>query len=218
MAYTKTQVYKASGAFPALTGVTAGSLLVLEIHTFDDTTTISSITDTQSNTWTVHGISPATVATGERVTIASAFNATAGNTTATIVRNTGSVNMYCVFYEYAGFGASDPFQSIASAENTTANPSWNLSAVPTGALIVGGVSHRGGTITPGANYTKEVESTSNYYQYSQYDLDAGAGGTVAFDMTASAARWTGIAAVFNTASSSAIARISSGYHVRNINR
>ena len=203
MAYTKTQVFEGTGPFPALTGVTAGALLVVQIHTFDDTTTISSVTDDKGNTWTVHGISPATNATGECVTIASAPNAAAGTTNLTITRNTGSVGMRTFLYEFAGFGAASPFQSIASADNaSSANPSWSLTSVPAGALIVGGVSHRGGTITPGANYTEQGEYASNYFQQSQYDLDAGAGGTVAFDMTASAARWTGIAAVFNTAAAS----------------
>lgn len=151
------------------THVTSGNLLVIYVfNATDATTVINSIAwvGGNSGTLTPTPLSPIT-AGGKRMWCYTA-QITASTGTGVTVTFSASINSIVVFAEYAGLAASAAIDGEIAANGTsTAINSGNLTTTNANDTLVGGIfvtTSGGGTLTPGASFTLEVNNASTSHR------------------------------------------------------
>lgn len=195
--------------------VTAGSLLVLVVHTYSNSVTVVDVTDDKSNTW-VEAVTARSGSITERVQIWYATNVAAGATAITVDQS-GSASRKWHVYEVSGFTDWGALTVITSenASNSSA-PSLTLTSVEANSFVIGGISIQDQSFTPGGAYTQAYNGDGNYRQSGQYDADSGAAGNVTVDCTlGGATNWNFAAVAFGEqVSGGSIAPHSMHYHLR----
>lgn len=203
------------GTSGAGSNVTAGSLLVLVVHTYSNSVTVVGVTDDKSNTWT-EAVTARSGSITERVQIWYATNVAAGATAITVDQS-GSTNRRWHVYEVSGFTDWGALTVITSenASNSSA-PSLTLTSVEANSFVIGGISIQDQSFTPGGAYTQAYNGQGNYRQSGQYDADSGAAGNVTVDCTlGGATNWNFAAVAFGEqVSGGSIAPHSMHYHLR----
>lgn len=196
---------------------TAGNLLILAVHYHSTSITLSSVSDTQGNTWTLVGNSPS-VSPGERVGLAYAYNVSGSAATITVTASSGTPTCSYSLSEWSGFTGANPLDKSVTGSGTSGNTSVTLVGVAANALVFMASTRTGGNSTPTANYTGRYQRDDFYYEHGEYDLDSGASGNIVVDATGTSSNWTAIAASFAVPAGggSSIAAISSGYHQRGL--
>lgn len=159
------------------TNVTAGSLLIVSVMFEDITTSVSTITDSQSNTYQQAGtIVRTTTALGLQVYYA--YNANAGATTVTAVAS-ASTPITISIHEYSGMmTAGNPFDTTVSAfNNSNDSPaSGSLTTAVASELLFAVAANNRSTVTAGSGYTVRETAALNWWMVSE-DQTAGAAGS-----------------------------------------
>lgn len=179
---------------------TSGNLLVATVTWWRNaTTTTCSVADTANGAWTAVGTPSSVTAFGLnlRSQVFYKANCAAGANTVTATTSGTVDDRSIAVFEFSGCATSSVLDNNASGSGSSATPSFDIATVDANSLIVG-CWWNGNTFGAGANYTAGPAPEGHS---SQYDLDAGAGGTVAFNCTqAASAAYTGSAAAFLIAS------------------
>lgn len=177
MAYIQSRNQRvASGAnalaFTSANG--AGNLLTALVMIEDDTSTVSSVTDTAGNTWTAIGTIKHSAASGMSLQWWYAKNSIAGANTVTVTPSAGASTI-CL-HEHSGEHTTVPLDtsvSNTSGTGTTAD-STALTTTASGDLLLSGcVSNRALTVEAGST---QRESTSfNFFVVTQEKISGAAG-------------------------------------------
>lgn len=194
--------------------VRAGDLIIVAVCAF--TATVSSVTDSQSNTYTQVTNSPA-VNGSDRSYLYYAKNVKGGAVTVTVNFSAGSRVRSIGIYEYMGADPTAPFDKSATAGSGTGTTVAPGAVTPTNnnSLIVsvGGDFVGGGTgaITPQTGYTLEDSQTDNVsherYYFEDFIQGTAASTTAQFTVANSAA-YRVIASVFKPATFAAVSTLS----------
>lgn len=181
-------------AFPS--NVTAGNSLILGINIDQSANTVSSVTDTQSNTWSL--ISALTNGVNRTVYLYWVQNANAGATTITVTYS-GASSATLSAGEFSGISAVDTTIAGANGSTNPINPG-NITPTVNNTMVVGcgGTSANAGPFTPGTGLA-QVDGTSPPARLClAYEvLSGGAGVAQNTDCTMTTVRnWSGIAATF----------------------
>jgi len=158
--------FKGAGSSTTVTGnlanaQNAGDFLVCYGAWSDNTSTVSSLTDTKGNTYTQMANSPKTVA-GLSLVMYHADNivaATPGANTTTLVLNASptTIKLNCV--EYAG-GPAAPVDASAGATGTgTAIASGNVTTTVANDLLIGGTAVAGTITATSSGYTSRISTS-----------------------------------------------------------
>ena len=135
-----------------LNGVTSGNALVVSIGHGGATTTVTSLVDDASNTYTSRcGRTFLTNAGG--VTMFTATNVTGGNLTLTLTLSATAADIIFAVEEYSGVSGYDA--ASAGSTGTSTTPLTTITTVAANAMIVGGFQYQGtgSTFTNGSGYT-----------------------------------------------------------------
>ena len=111
---TQTSGASVAIAYPA--AQTAGNLNMVAVMWGDTTATVSSVTDSKGNTYTL-AVGP-TTATGLTSSIYYAKNIAAGSNTVTVKFNQAAAIPTCNVLEYSGLDTANPLDVTAAATGT----------------------------------------------------------------------------------------------------
>lgn len=184
--------------------VVAGNLLVAAVMMLPYTRA-GTLTDSQGNTWAAASSRATQSANPPNISV-QIFYAIAGSSAACTVHAVPDTSISSDTYamhvlEFSGYATT----SVLDGSGTTASggPSSPSSSITTGqanSLIVAATSTNSGAATAGANYTMESTDTFIGYQAVEYDLDAGAAGSITVNFTdGGAGGWALAAAAFKVA-------------------
>jgi len=139
----------------SVTGTNTGDVIILGLFVFDSTS-VSSVTDTQGNTYAPITSSPWTGGCGTRVErLYYAKNIVGGADTITVTLS-GSVYMELRAYDYSGLDTSSPLDVSATPQtgSSTSATSGSLSTTNASDLLFGYFHYWSAvTATPGAGFT-----------------------------------------------------------------
>jgi hypothetical protein len=139
--------------------VAQGHHLIFTIGINVQNASVSSITDSKGNTYTVDKVQPASAgANGQTIVIASGYIATALTATDTVTANFTSATITCYADEWSGLAATSYVDQTAGQEQAaTAAPSSGATATTTQAteLVIGATIYSGShsPTTVGTGYT-----------------------------------------------------------------
>src|SRR5581483_5084131 len=142
----------ASNLAVTLNGVTAGNLLILCIVTSGPSTTVNSVTDDKSNSWS-RVVNRNFQSGAGGVEIWAAHNVAAGNTTIT-ANFSASVTADIAAHEVSGAATVSAFDKSAAAGGTSTTPdsgnTANLSQADE--YVIGFVAYGGANVTEASGY------------------------------------------------------------------
>lgn len=165
--------------------------------------TLSSVTDSQGNTWEVDADNATASAPG----VASCKFATALGTGDTITAHfSGTVTDPLVTVdEFSGLDPTTWFSAASAVKNASSGAlSTNAVTVPAFGLVIGawGSTSNPGTLTPGTGYTALTGNSAGGFApstYGVYQIDSGAGGSYTPNATTTSSVWRGFAVAYKAA-------------------
>lgn len=167
--------------------VSAGSVLIADIYLSDGAATVSSVTDTNGNTWAAIGSIQVMNGAG---LIYYAKNATAGATTVTVTPSTGGTHV--LLHEYSGLDTSAPLEANVSATGTSTATADSGAATVTAGSLVHGFIFALRVITAGSGFTERTNDA--FFNDVESEDRTAPGGSV--NVTATLADATGTWAAF----------------------
>jgi hypothetical protein len=178
MAYvqsTKQRVGSGANVLAYGSNNTGGNLLIAAILIEDDTSTVSSVTDTRGNTWAACGTIKHSSGNTFSGQVWYAKNCAAGANTVTATPSAGALTLE--LHEYSGYDVAAPFGQHIEAYGTggTTADSGNVTTTTTSELLFAlGISNR--TLTAGSGFTQREHDVFNADSLTE-DKVAGAAGT-----------------------------------------
>jgi hypothetical protein len=153
--------------------VTAGNLIAVVVSADVDAATVSSIVDTQGNTY-VRVVQGVEIPSGSSAELWYAKNVTGGPVTVSVTMS-GNNAHFVTINEFSGLDKLNPLDQSAINTNPSA-PIWSSGVQPTqfaNELIFGFKS--GGASNPGAGFTLIDTGVWNQYWATEYRIVSGAG-------------------------------------------
>lgn len=206
MAYvqsTKQRVASGANALAYGSNNTVGNLLIAAILLEDDTSTVSTIVDSRSNTWTQCAAIKHSTGNGFSGQIFYAKNCVAGANTVTVTPSAGALTLE--IHEYSGYDLSTPFGQHIEAYGTGSSTadSGNVTTTTTSELLFAlGISNR--TLTAGSGFVQREHDVFNVDSLTE-DKTAGAAGNYnATETLGIAGSWVICLATFKLAPSGGI--------------
>lgn len=155
---------------------TAGNLSVVGVQLETSTATITSVTDTLTNTYTAVGTLNCDTSAALCVQIYYAKNIAAGANTVTVARSAGAVDV--LIHEYSGASTTTPLDASAQA-NSGGTQSTNLDSgamTATGSTdLIFGLAGSPASITVGSGFTQRESLTFNVFFVSESKAASGTG-------------------------------------------
>lgn len=191
----------ASSAAATFTSNTAGNLLIAVIGWNNSGRSFTSVTDTNTNTWTGVGtlVSSSTALT--RIFFAANCKASAGNNTVTLAIG-GGANCSITIAEYSGVATSSPLDVTNQLTGTSANAALTTGITTTvaGDLVISALELVSTTApTAGTGFTRESAVLHTTNTQGMEDQIAGSTGTFTGAWTSSAVQWALQVAAFKAA-------------------
>lgn len=181
---------------------TVGNLLVAAVMFEDNTTTVTTLTDSRSNTWTACS---ALKSSGGGISCSLVLyyvkNCAAGANTVTLAPS-ASVPSNFIIHEYSGADTTAPLDAHGEVADISGLNSLaqtgNLTIAQAGELFFSAtVSNRG--LTAGSGFTPRETITFNVFMASEEQALGGAGSYNATESLASSGSWVIAAASFKAA-------------------
>lgn len=194
-----TQQRAASGANALAFGSNnaAGNLLWLGVMMEDDTSTISTVTDSRGNTWAACAPIKHSGGGNFSVQLWYAKNCAAGANTVTLTPSAGASNL--AIYEYSGYDTTAPFDQHSEAADatgllTTAD-SGNVTT-SAGSELLAAIAASNRALTAGAGFTPREGAVFNLYFLTEDKVAGAAGSYNATETLAIAGSWVIALATF----------------------
>ena len=191
----------AAVAFSA-SNITTNDLIVVHCLWGNTTQTLSSVTDTAGNTYTLIANSSVTESTNMRTQSAYAIITAGSGTkpTITCTRSSTSNAAWIEVAEYSGTATSGVLDQSAGTSGTSATPtSPSVTTTASGELIVGLFTQDGGageTWTGGSGYTLRSPSTGSNERALEDQVQSTAGSISANATMSSSQSWTAVIITF----------------------
>lgn len=169
----------------------AGNLLILSVMMEDDTSTISSVTDSRGNTWAACSAIKHSGGANFSTQLWYAKNSGAGANTVTLTPSAGASNI--AIFEYSGYDTTAPFtQHIEASDATgflTTADSGNVTTANASELLFA-VAASNRVLTAGSGYSGREGDVFNLYFLTEDKVAGGAGSYNATETLGTAGSWT----------------------------